>query len=155
MLLSADSLHRNVKQSLQSSFETQWFNDIDTSNKCLFYKKCKKHFEQEKYVKILPDMYVISFMKFRCGNHNLPIEVGRRYNVPRNQRLCTKCNLSALGDEYHFFMECPHCNNLRTKYISNEILKPVNTFHFCEIMSSNDKITLLKIGNFLKYSKIF
>ena len=42
--------------------------------------------------------------KFRTSDHCLQIETGRYNNIPRQQRLCTTCNI--LEDEYHFFLNC-------------------------------------------------
>ena len=42
--------------------------------------------------------------KLYCGNLPLKVETGRYRNIPREQRLCTTCNV--LDDEVHFIVEC-------------------------------------------------
>ena len=64
----------------------------------------------------------VSLSKIRTCNHRLPIETGRytRRKVPRENRICTKCNSGQVGDEYHFILTCsnPTLIELREKYIS-------------------------------------
>ena len=67
--------------------------------------------------------YCISHHSFNTQlPHKLPIEAGRyglRY-AAREDRVCTKCDSGALGDEYHFILTCtnPILSDLRAKYIS-------------------------------------
>jgi len=39
------------------------------------------------------------------------------YNVERNNRLCTLCELNDLEDEYHFILTCPCYSDIRSLYI--------------------------------------
>ena len=41
----------------------------------------------------------------------LLIEIGKNIKIPRDQRLCTICNV--LEDEFHFFSECKRNTNNR------------------------------------------
>ena len=50
-----------------------------------------------------PGIFVIPLIKLCCGNHKLPIEVGRYRNLPR---ICTKCDVFVVGDDFHFMFEC-------------------------------------------------
>ena len=43
-------------------------------------------------------------VRFRLGSHNLPIEKGRWSRQPREERLCTTCNV--VGDEIHILFNC-------------------------------------------------
>ena len=59
------------------------------------------------------------FLRFRCGSHNLPNDVGRRQGLPRFQRFCLKCHAQgdlAVGDEYHLVFECPAVQHVRDRY---------------------------------------
>ena len=59
---------------------------------------------------------LISFTRFRCGNHRLAIETGRWNSTARDDKLCkywiTKCDF-LIEDEMHFLYVCPLYNNLR------------------------------------------
>jgi hypothetical protein len=62
--------------------------------------------------------------KFRTSNLHLPIETGRWYNIPREERICHLCK-ETIGDEYNFLLVCKNENiiTLRNKYLSkNEII---------------------------------
>ena len=101
----------------------------------------------------MPDAYVISFLKFRCCNHNLEIELGRRTGTPRELRTCKKCTMSVIGDEFHFVMECPKYDELRKKYLPQKYLSPKSVFNFCRLFCGS-KTTQLKIGKFIKFANI-
>ena len=45
-----------------------------------------------------------TIIKFRLGNHFLPIETGRWTRRPREERVCETCDV--LGDEKHMLFEC-------------------------------------------------
>ena len=55
-------------------------------------------------------------VRFRVGSHHLPIEMGRHTGIPRQQRICTKCNIEAVCDEQHLVFECSAVEPLRQQY---------------------------------------
>ena len=55
--------------------------------------------------------------RFRTSSHKLNVEIGRHHNVSRRNRICTKCNLRDIEDEYHFIFICPLYNDLRHKFV--------------------------------------
>jgi hypothetical protein len=66
-----------------------------------FYGIFKNEFNIEKYLlKLLPhERNMIT--KFKCSNIKLPIETGRWWMTPREERICHLCNVG-LGTEFHF-----------------------------------------------------
>lgn len=42
---------------------------------------------------------ITTLLRFRRGNHKVPVETGRRNNVPGNQRFCNLCK-NDIVDEY-------------------------------------------------------
>ena len=151
--ISRDTLCKNVNQVLKDNFQQEWREALEQSNKCLFYRNFKQTFCKEKYISQLPDAYVISFLKFRCCNHNLEIELGRRTGTPRELRTCKKCTMSVIGDEFHFVMECPKYDELRKKYLPQKYLSPKSVFNFCRLFCGS-KTTQLKIGKFIKFANV-
>ena len=51
----------------------------------------------------------LNILKFRTGDHHLPVEAGRWNNIEYSQRKCTLCNLNDIGDEMHMLLipVCP------------------------------------------------
>ena len=111
-----------MHESLKSEYITKWKAEVEESRKCgTLYKHIKTIFEFEYYLNNLPHNLRLAMAKIRTSNHRLPIETGRyRQNrVPREERLCTKCDSGQVGDEYHFILVCsnPILKALREKYI--------------------------------------
>ena len=60
---------------------------------------------------------VLQLLRFRLGCHTLPSATGQRRNprVPRDQRICTRCQ-HGLGDERHLVFECTKLQHIRDRY---------------------------------------
>jgi len=56
------------------------------------------------------------FLRFRSGSSGLPIDTGQHRQFPRAQRLCVKCSLQFVYDEYHVIFECPALIPLRAHF---------------------------------------
>lgn len=85
------------------------------------------------------------------SSHRLHIESGRwtkPIRTPINERTCQICNL--LEDEFHFIIECPLYSELRTKYISSRYTNRPNMFKFLELINSENKTIITKLGIFLE-----
>ena len=52
----------------------------------------------------LSPKYLPAFVKCRCSNHNLHVETGSHFNIPRSDRMCTLCKTNTIWDEYHYVM---------------------------------------------------
>jgi len=63
----------------------------------------------------------MALTKFRLSVHSLEIETGRHSNISRENRLCTKCNLRMIENEYHFILVCPLYIEIR-KHTLNRII---------------------------------
>lgn len=66
--------------------------------------------------------------RFRCSNHCLEIETGRRakpLKVPCAERTCKKCSLGAIEDEDHFLLVCPAYDPIRSPFRDLLPLGPV------------------------------
>ena len=63
-------------------------------------------FLSERYLSILRTDQALLFLKFRTLNNNLPVQKERFVNTSRAERVCTKCNMGEVGDEYHYIFIC-------------------------------------------------
>ena len=122
---------------------------MNNSSKGQIYKNFKVNFGFEKYLSILSKKFWKTLVKFRTTNHRLPIEVGRWYGVPTNERNCTLCNTGKLADEYHFILECKSLSTLRKEYLISRYCHVPNTLKFKELMTSSNFKTLKKLCIFI------
>ena len=79
----------------------EWNAKADCSSKAKSYFEFKTEFEFENYLITLPKNFYLPLIKFRTGNHKLPVETGRWENIPHNDRKCNLCELNQVGDEIH------------------------------------------------------
>ena len=55
-----------------------------------------------------------TYLRFRLGSHNLQVELGRwQDRRPRCHRICQRCALQSIDDEWHMVYECPVFDGLR------------------------------------------
>ena len=55
------------------------------------------------------------FLRFRCGCHQLPSNLGRRLSLARPDRICPKC-AGQLCDEFHLVFESPFLALVRAQF---------------------------------------
>ena len=70
-------------------------------------------------------------------------------NIERNDRICTVCNLSEVGDEFHYLFKCTFFKRSRRQLVPEKFLRTANSIHFYDIMNLKDEKTLLKVCKFL------
>ncbi len=125
-LLITDKPFYNIKNPIKKSTKPvikQKYDELilgklstlDDSSKLFLYSKLKTEIRMEDYLSDLKNFNSRKILtKLRLSDHNLEIEVGRYKKIPREQRLCKTCNI--LDDEYHFFLNCNICNNIRNNF---------------------------------------
>ena len=82
--------------------------------------------------------------KLRLISHNLQIEMGRRTNTPRENRLC-HCN-EAIEDETHFLTKCISYIDIRRKHMisdSTSINNILGNKKFINYISELQKFTYI------------
>ena len=52
----------------------------------------------------------------RLSDHHFQMETGRRQNIERNKRFCTKCKQNLVGDETHVYFECSNPSNTKLRF---------------------------------------
>ena len=90
------------------------------NNKMCMCGKFKDTCHTEPYLWVVKDarfrIPMYTYYRFRLSSHNLAIEVGdthARPKIPRNERLCIKCNLRCVEDEIHFLLVCSKYNQAK------------------------------------------
>ena len=138
-----------IKQRLEDQFTQSWSGKVNDSPKALNYRLYKTSHNFEHYLNVLDDKDVITMSRFRTMNHKLPIENGRWQNIPREQRKCPLCRV-AIGDEYHYVMECSSLLTDRTLLIDKKYLTNLNVLKFNAIMNQKQKSKLRKLCQFIR-----
>ena len=91
---------------------------VDNSNKCFIYRHIHKHRQLQDYlVKNISSKCRQIITKFRVSAHRLSIETGRYDDVSRQRRMCTKCTIRDVEDEFHFILICPYYIEIRRQFI--------------------------------------
>ena len=85
-------LKKIVFNTLYDQFKQLWYSDMFNSSKGVNYRIFKTSFCLESYLLNLPFKYLKYFCRFRTCNIKLPVEVGRWYNIPRENRVCKICS---------------------------------------------------------------
>jgi hypothetical protein len=127
----------------------QWFTRIDNDDLYTNYRMYKPNFGQDAYFTLLPKECMITLLKFRTTNNALPVNKLRYNNIARADRICTKCNLNDIGDEFHYLFVCPCLTDYRKKYLPQYFCRFPNSIKFCNLFASNKKHILLKLQHFV------
>ena len=140
-LLTTEKLKETVTKKLQEIFTREWSTSLASQVGSLrFYKR----FKIEGYLDSVPCYKLRKLVsKFRCSDHKLEIEVGRRKKVLADERTCNVC-MNGVECEVHFLTECPLYNGLRLKYLGENVQRDL-----IEIMKCGDKATSFNLANYL------
>ena len=114
------------------------------------YRMFKTTFEQERYLNLLPKNLSIKLIRFRTTNNCLPVNKLRYENIPRNERLCPKCEMEEIGDEFHYVFCCPYFHAKRVSCLPVYFRRRPNAIKFNQLFNSSKK-TLLKLVHFMEF----
>ena len=144
------------KDRLKSCFQQEWSSDINNMSKLKTYCTFKSMLEPEKYLDVVKiKKYRRALSKFRCSNHNLSIETGRRNNIERIDRKCVYCcnrGINVIEDEFHVITKCQLYSDIRTKYIC--YVRNYNTHDFCSLLKTVNPTKLNELASFLYHVNI-
>ena len=142
-------LKHNLELKLKDINIQTWHSEIHANRLCSNYRIFKNEVGFEKYLTYLSPTDRINLCKFRCGNHKLPISVGR-YLPGNAQRLCHLCNTGDQGDEYHYVLVCPSLMEERSKYIKRYFRIRPNTLKMNQLFNVHNVKQLTDLSRFIK-----
>ena len=145
----------SFKESIVRIFTQQWRKDIESSSKLRTYALVKKYFCVEPYILHIRGNHLITAMaRYRMSSHDLNIERGRFNNpiTPKNQRICTRCQLNEIDDEIHLLIHCCAMKNEREILYDSVAaiinIQPTNEM-FLGIMTSRDITVVKSLAQFI------
>ena len=148
---SLEWFKEKVKRCLQDQYIQKWFAEVNDPEKHVFtnYRMFKRSLSQENYFTSLPLNQIISLTRFRTLNNSLPVQIERFTATPRCERLCPKCSMNDVGDEFHVLFVCPFFHQQRKDLIPSFYWKRPSALKFQTLFSSNNKYTLNRLAKFI------
>ena len=151
----AQSCKRVMKEHFLKSWDSNELSNCE--GKLSTYTTFKTNFGFENYLKTLPyfeDSRRLT--KFRLSAHRLLIETGRYKGIPRNERLCERCLLGEVEDEFHFLFKCQKLDFQRTQLLEvihkscPNLPKLKHRDQLIWVLSSEDVSVLRAISEYIK-----
>ena len=140
-----------VKRCLKDGFLQNWYTHIDNDELFINYRMFKPSFGADPYYLALPQNLVISLMKFRTTNNNLPVNKLQYIDTPWHERLCVKCDTRDIGDEFHYLFVCPFFDVIRRQYLPRHYFFRPNAIKFHALMSSKNKKLLIGLKHLVVF----
>jgi len=105
----------HIKQITRSNYVNFWKNKITNERKMRTYNTFKSDFAYEDYLDMSNQKHCRALARLRISAHRLQIERGRYTTplTPAEHRLCKKCALTEIEDEFHLLMKCTNYTTLR------------------------------------------
>ena len=151
-LKEVHSIKIQVKRYIEEKYKSLVHNKLysyDETNKLCFYKEIKQSLNKEFYLTYHDFSIRKCFSKLRISDHNLEIERGRYFKIPRKDRLCKFCHI--IETEDHFILHCKINNKLRLELFENLNWK-IEDQNINKILNPSSKEHVKLIGSFLKQS---
>jgi len=124
---------------------------MEKMSSCRAYRTFKTEFKLERYL-MLPDCVDrINICKFRCRNSKIPV-VTRGYGVRQTlyeDRICPSCNIGAIGDEFHYIMQCPVFQIQRQRCLETPYLINPDREKFLSLLQKKHFNTLRKLAKLI------
>ena len=145
-----DSLKQLCKTRSRELYIQEWQLAKDHCPKLDLYNKFKTVFRAELYLNAITNYKVrVSLTRLRITAHNLAIETGRYDGRERQERICNKCDLNEVEDEYHFVMKCTLYRDFRHIYINEYFIVNPSIDKFVALLSSTNKNVIQQLGRFV------
>ena len=132
-----------IHQRIEDIALQKWNTDISTLSMCKMYRIFKKQLDFENYLLHSNYRDRISLSKLRCANSKLPIY---KHIYSHDSDVCTLCNLSVCGDEYHYFLICPFFKHSRTMYLKPYFYTRPSLHKLGKLFCSSSKKTISNLS---------
>lgn len=149
LALKTPQLKTLIRQRLRDQFLQKWWNDIETDDRCNFYKIIKTEFGNEVFLKKLVNFD--SLCKFRSGCSIVPLARKRLYSQEIRENTCTLCNQTTFLDEIHYICTCPYFTEIRMELypsINENLPREFQIVKIKNIFATKSKIKLQKLVRF-------
>ena len=127
---------------------------IQNSPRCDLYKHIFSLLNQEKYLCVdISPVLRRAFAKFRCSSHKLKIELGRHFNIARDDRVCHHCLLNhdilLVETEYHCFFYCSLLNAERQTLLFSWYQGRNDIMSIYNLLKSKKLTTIRKVAKYI------
>ena len=98
---------------------------------------------------------MITLSKFRCRNSKIPVVIlgykgkDNSTKIPYENRICPSCNLNAIGDEFHYILQCPIFQVQRQKYLDNKYLIDPDQNKLSDLFQTKNFNSLRKLAKLI------
>ena len=144
------SVKASISRALTDVHIQDWGQKMNSSSKGKSYNYLKQDLNFENYLINLDKKHYLSLIKFRTGNHRLPVETGRWENLPLNERKCHLCTKNDIGDEYHYLFCCCYFEPERKRLLKPMFYRNHNMLKFRNLLNSNNVCTLKRLSEFTR-----
>ena len=119
---------KSATQNIYAQFANDYLKNTDqNTGKLNIYRQIKNNIIFESYLdKVKNCDHRKALTRLRLSAHNLPIERGRHLGIPREQRFCTLCKTTAIGDEVHLLANCNHPSVTITRHKFREKIQAIS-----------------------------
>ena len=144
-----NSVKMDISRTLSDLYIQEWNEKANVSSKGKQYLLFKDNLNFEKYLINVSKFYYSKIIKYRTGNHRLPVETGRWDDIPLNERKCKICTKDDIGDEYHYLLTCDFFKSDRKLYLKPYFYVKPNIRKYRELFTSTNEATLIKLSKFV------
>ena len=139
-----------ILQTVHDQYLQHWYSLVEDSPKLRTFKLYKNVFEYENYLDFVRnDKFRTALSRVRCAAHKLAIEEGRYNNTLVNARICLKCNMNCVENEYHFILICPFYRNLRNDIFPRYYCHWPTIHKFEYLLSCKSKSLTVKLAKYV------
>ena len=142
---------KHFKQRISNIKNQEMLGKVQETSMLRIYKLIKTNFGEEPYIRKAKTVCIRkSLAKLRGSGLYINVHIGRRQNIPYEERVCVNCS-KCIEDEYHVLFECPLYNNIRNRFIPRYYTFHPNQHKMVNLMTTESEIILNNLGKFVMY----